>query len=160
PTGQLVRKYRVLYVQRADALKVTVAADRPEYRPGQKASLRLRVRDRSDQPVPGALSLAAVDAAVFGVGKGPAAIDLDDRSEVLRPVQTWAPGMKLPGTPEQQTRITQALFARAASDERSADREALKRQLLPFLDNNPRLFQVLDRPDWEQLTNVSWMPEN
>ena len=62
---------RVIYVRRAGELKVNVQLDRPEYRPGERAKLTLSLSDAHGKPVPGALSLAAVDEAVYSV-LGPA----------------------------------------------------------------------------------------
>src|SRR5262249_43156143 len=55
-------------------------------------------------------------------------------------------------------RFEQALFARTALD-RSGDRDAALRQLLPFLENNPKVFDVLQRPDWEELVQPGSIPE-
>jgi hypothetical protein len=65
--GVATRKTRAVIVRPAGGVQVKTSADRPEYRPGQKAHLSLSLLDQAGRPVRGALSLAAVDEAVFAV---------------------------------------------------------------------------------------------
>ncbi len=65
--GLPVMQTRVIYVRRAGGLKIDARLDRPEYRPGEQAKLTLAVSDAQGKPVPGAISLAAVDEAVYSV---------------------------------------------------------------------------------------------
>jgi hypothetical protein len=67
PRGIAGEKRRTVFVRPAGGLQVKTSADKPEYRPGQKAHLSLSLLDRAGRPVRGALSLAAVDEAVFAV---------------------------------------------------------------------------------------------
>ena len=67
PAGAPLRKIRVLYVSPADGLKIQAALDKNEYRPGREATLRLSLTDAAGKPTPGAVSLAAVDEAVFAL---------------------------------------------------------------------------------------------
>ena len=95
---------RVIYVRPANGLKVDARLDRAEYRPGQQAKLTLAITDRQGKPVPGAVSLAAVDEAVYSVlgasaGMQPVFSSLEQ--EILKPVYAiypWSPDMncKLP----------------------------------------------------------------
>ena len=64
-SGLPVRKSRVLYVHQAEALTIEAALDHNEYRPGRDAKLTLTVKDVDGRPVPGAVSLAAVDEAGY-----------------------------------------------------------------------------------------------
>lgn len=48
-------------------LQVRIAADRSRYKPGQRATYRLDVRDRQGRPVRAELSLGVVDEAVYAV---------------------------------------------------------------------------------------------
>jgi hypothetical protein len=115
---------RVIQIRPARALSIKMSPDRPEYRPGDRAALTFTLTDDRGQPTPGAISLAAVDEAVFGV--------LDRRpglertfftleQELLRPVYEiedgWSPDDAGPAraAPEaDRIRLEQALFARTA----------------------------------------------
>jgi A-macroglobulin TED domain/Alpha-2-macroglobulin family/MG2 domain/Macroglobulin domain MG3/Bacterial Alpha-2-macroglobulin MG10 domain len=65
--GISTRKTRTLYVRPAGSLQVKTTTEQDEYRPGHKARLNVALLDKAGQPVRGALSLAAVDEAVFSV---------------------------------------------------------------------------------------------
>jgi hypothetical protein len=58
---------RVVHVRRADELRVEAAPDKAVYRPGDTAKVQFQVTGADGAPVPAALSLAAVDEAVFYV---------------------------------------------------------------------------------------------
>jgi len=66
-TGAPVRRSRVVYVAPASQVKITAAMDRTQYQPGRSAKLKLTLTDGKGKPVTGAISLAAVDEAVFSV---------------------------------------------------------------------------------------------
>src|SRR5205823_4576892 len=95
--GQLglpVRKTRTIYIRRVGQLHIRATLDKPEYRPGGQAKLQLALTDDHGKPTPGALSLAAVDEAVFAVLKQ--APGLEGRfylleQEMLKPVYTLYP---------------------------------------------------------------------
>ncbi|MGD9646340.1 MAG: MG2 domain-containing protein [Pirellulales bacterium] len=103
--GFPIQKTRVVYVRAARALDVRVAADQPEYRPGGKARLTFTLVDDAGRPTPGAISLAAVDEAVFGVrssGLGVEGTFFSVEQELLQPVyeiHDWSPGEFAPGPP-------------------------------------------------------------
>jgi hypothetical protein len=114
PTGLPVRKSRVVYVTPAKGLKIHATLDRPEYRPGRSANLKLALTDDNGRPVPGAVSLAAVDEAVFAVmaqrpGMEQTFYTLEE--ELLKPVYAIYPWM--PGD-EQASRRDRGLFATTA----------------------------------------------
>ncbi|MFO0843938.1 MAG: alpha-2-macroglobulin family protein [Gemmataceae bacterium] len=67
PHGLPVRKARVVYIAPPNGLRVNATLDQGEYRPGKEATLNLRLFDDKGRPAPGAVSLAAVDEAVFAV---------------------------------------------------------------------------------------------
>lgn len=96
-TGLPVMKTRTLYVDAANALKVAVERDADEYRPGGTAKLSFTLTDDAGKPTPGALSLAAVDEAVFHVLKqrpGLEATFFNLDQELLKPVYAiypWSP---------------------------------------------------------------------
>ncbi len=119
-SGLAVRKSRVVYVQPASDLKITANLDQKEYRPGGKASLNLKLTDSKDRPVPGAISLAAVDEAVFAVlpqapGKEKSYFTLEQK--LLQPIQAiypWSPERRPGPDGEARDQFEQALFAATA----------------------------------------------
>lgn len=123
--GLPVRKSRVVYVRQAGSLKIETTLDRKEYRPGQQARLDFRLTDQQGQPVPGALSLAAVDEAVFSVlaqrpGLQQAFFTLEQ--ELLEPIYAiyaWSPELTTGLPTDDQIRFEQALFSRTVQQEQT-----------------------------------------
>ena len=169
PDGLPVQQSRVVYIRPARALSIKMTSDRPEYRPGERASLSFAMTDEHGKPAPGAISLAAVDEAVFGV--------LDRRpglertfftleQELLKPVyeiEEWSPDEAEAGDlvraapPAERARFEQALFARTARGPEAADR-ALKAALGDDPEISGSTLRVLQRPDWEQLAESARLP--
>jgi uncharacterized protein YfaS (alpha-2-macroglobulin family) len=120
PSGLPVRKVRVLYVDPADGLKIKATLDRNEYRPGREAKLSLSLTDAKGNPTAGAISLAAVDEAVFAVmaqrpGMEQTFYNLEQ--DLLKPVYAIYPWM--PGEAGGAIERDRALFsttARAVGD--------------------------------------------
>lgn len=117
--GLPILQTRVIYVKRAGGLKVDVRTDRPEHRPGEQAKLTFAVTDRQGKPVPGALSLAAVDEAVFSVlgpMPGITAVFSSLEQELLKPIYAiypWSPDFAIQAPAEERDQFQKALFARA-----------------------------------------------
>jgi hypothetical protein len=161
-SGSPVSKTRVVYVRQASKLAIHSELDRKEYRPGETAHLALRLLDDKGKPTPGAISLAGVDEAVFSVldrAAGDEQAFFTAEQRLLRPVHRafpWTPDAWIPGQPEQRRIFEQALFARTAGYEEQGSRAALRKQLLPFLEENERIMDVLERPDWEELVSPEW----
>ncbi|MCB1126711.1 MAG: alpha-2-macroglobulin, partial [Verrucomicrobiae bacterium] len=65
--GNTVRDRRIIYVDPANDLRLTYAADREVYLPGDEAAIRLQVADPAGQPVVAAIGLNFVDEAVFAL---------------------------------------------------------------------------------------------
>lgn len=65
--GLAVRKSRSIFVKQAQELKIATVINQEEFRPGQRASIGFEITDAEGKPVPGAISLAIVDEAVFSV---------------------------------------------------------------------------------------------
>jgi hypothetical protein len=114
PKKPALCKWRTVYVQPASALAIKTTFDRrwwqSPYRPGGKATLNFALTGADGRPAVGALSLAAVDEAVFAVltqrpGQERSFFTLPP--EVAAKVQPWAPG-------GAGGLFAQALFARAA----------------------------------------------
>jgi uncharacterized protein YfaS (alpha-2-macroglobulin family) len=97
PSGLPVRKARALFVTPPEGLRVQATLDRPEYRPGREATVRVRLTDDRGRPTPGAVSLAAVDEAVYSVlsqGPGMEQAFYNLEQELLKPVYAiypWQP---------------------------------------------------------------------
>jgi A-macroglobulin TED domain/Alpha-2-macroglobulin family/MG2 domain/A-macroglobulin receptor binding domain/Macroglobulin domain MG3/Alpha-2-macroglobulin bait region domain len=132
--GVPVRKSRALYVCRAAEVKVQARLDHKEYRPGGQAHMTFTLTDRNGKPAPGALSLAAVDEAVFQLRTTGTSLEQSFflmEQELLRPVYEvypWTPALKQT-VPDDRERglLEQALFARTASsseEERTVERKS------------------------------------
>jgi hypothetical protein len=65
--NEFVTDSRLVYVNRTKQLRIETTLDKAIYRPGETASLGLKVIDSDGKSAPAALSLAAVDEAVFYV---------------------------------------------------------------------------------------------
>jgi alpha-2-macroglobulin-like protein len=117
--GQAIRKSKVVYLHQAKQINIAAKTDLAEYRPGGQANLRLSLTDPDGTPTPGAISLSAVDEAVFSV--------LDQRpgmeksfynveQQMLKPVYEIYPWSPDAGSGKDAARIEleQALFARTA----------------------------------------------
>jgi hypothetical protein len=121
--GLPVRKTRTVLVQQARQIEIRATMDQDEYRPGVRATIQLSLTDPDGRPVPGALSLQAVDEAVYSV--------LGQRSnleetfflleqELLEPVYTiypgWSPGLFSELPIGDRTQWQQALFSSTAAN--------------------------------------------
>jgi len=121
--GLPVRKTKMIFVRQARRLSIAATLDKEEYRPGVSAKLNLKLTDEDGQPVAGAISLAAVDEAVFSVlGQRPG---LEEtffllEEELLEPVYAiynWDPfphGDDSSAMPEDIVDLEQAIFSRTA----------------------------------------------
>jgi hypothetical protein len=65
--GRIDMETRVIHVRRAEELRIGATLDRDTFRPGATATAHLQVTDHRGAPAAAALSLAAVDEAVFYV---------------------------------------------------------------------------------------------
>jgi hypothetical protein len=116
--GLAVRKTRVFYVRPASQLGIAVELDDTVYRPGARAKLDLRLTDAKGNPTPGALSLAAVDEAVFSVLEQSPGMERTFfmlEKNLLKPVYAiydWAPVLPRDPLPAERAEFDQALLAR------------------------------------------------
>jgi uncharacterized protein YfaS (alpha-2-macroglobulin family) len=67
--AQVIGDHRLLFVQPAEGLRVEAIADRPVYKPGEDARIRLRVTNEHGEGVRAALGLEVVDEAVFALSE-------------------------------------------------------------------------------------------
>ncbi len=123
PSGLPVMKTRTIFIARAGDVAITAELDHDEYRPGKKAKLKLTLKDESGKAAPGAISLSAVDEAVYAVlsqkpGMESAFFQLEE--ELLDPVYqiyNWMPDFDGRSQPlAERAELEQALFARTAMD--------------------------------------------
>jgi alpha-2-macroglobulin-like protein len=118
--GEPAVRTRVLYVRPARQLNVKAQPDREEYRPGGKARVGLTLTDPEGKPVPGAVSLAAVDEAVFSVQDDSPGMEKTFYTlerELLKPVYDlypWSPDLKSRLPAGEREPLEQALFANSA----------------------------------------------
>lgn len=165
PQGNKDNKARLVYVRPASQLKITTTMDQPEYRPGGVAKLRFQLADPLGKPTPGALSLSAVDEAVFAVLQQATGMEqafFTMAPELLQPavhLTSWSPPD--PGKEEERRTFDQAFFAMSVNAPQPVDdREALIQSLLPYVDNNRRVFDALDNPIFEKLVQNGSVPES
>ncbi|MCH8923426.1 MAG: hypothetical protein IIA67_09805, partial [Planctomycetes bacterium] len=163
--GLPVRKQHVLYVRPAGELKIEAKLDRKQYRPGESATLRLTITDEQGNPTPGAISLAAVDEAVFAVqgarpGMEQAFFTLEQ--ELLQPVYAiypaWTPGLGEGRDSNERIELERALFVRPNQEHR--DRDAVLREVVnEYLGGWEGALEILNGPDWEQMAAEIGLPE-
>jgi hypothetical protein len=120
--GLAVRKTRTLYVRPAGQLAINATMDRAQYRPGKQAKLQLALTDQQGKAVPGALSLAAVDEAVYAVLDQAPGMERTFyllEQQLLQPVfaiYPWSPDLTN-SKPAEREQFEQALFARTTASE-------------------------------------------
>jgi len=118
--GQPVRKSRVLYVRPASQVTISAEPDRKQYLPRDKAKLVFKLTDAEGRPVRGALSLSAVDEAVYSVldrAPGMEGVFYTLDQELMQPVYTiypnWGPAAQDKPN-EERVQLEKALFSRTA----------------------------------------------
>lgn len=132
-SGLPVRQSRVIYVRQARQLRIAAAMDHKEYRPGGKAVIKLNLADDKGKPTPGAISLAAVDEAVYAVleqAPGMERIFFLLEQQLLKPVYAiypWAPDLLEAVKPEERQEFDRALFSRTVESDKSPDQETQTR---------------------------------
>lgn len=156
PDGLPVRKARVVYVAPPEGLRINATLDQGEYRPGKEATLNVRLFDDKGQPTPGAVSLAAVDEAVFAVlaqrpGMEKTFYNLEQ--ELLKPVYAVYGSWR----PEDSAEVAQRDRALFALTSRGLDAPGLKKNLSPshspqIAEAGPHTLAVRSLPIKEQQT--------
>jgi hypothetical protein len=121
--GLPVRKTRALFIRPASQLNIHAELDKKEYRPGKSAKVQFTLTDDKSNPTPGALSLAAVDEAVFSVLDQAPGMEKTFyllESQLLKPVYAiypWAPDLHN-APPAEIDQFELALFSRTVSAEK------------------------------------------
>ncbi|MEX0611672.1 MAG: alpha-2-macroglobulin family protein [Pirellulales bacterium] len=154
--GRPIRRTRAIYVRPAHDLAIETRLERDEYRPGERARLTFALTDELGRPATGAISLAAVDEAVYSVLAGESSLERSFftlEQELLKPVYTiypWSPDMKAQLEPGEQERFEQAIFARTAQAGLA---------LRSYLEGNPGVLAALERPGWRRMAAWMELPE-
>jgi uncharacterized protein YfaS (alpha-2-macroglobulin family) len=119
--GSVVRKSRALYIHQAKQIGIAASCDHKEYRPGSQAKLHVKLTDAHGKAVAGAVSLSAVDEAVYAVlpqRPGLEGTFYNLEQKLLKPIYEiypWSPALgESRGDPEARRLLEQALFARTA----------------------------------------------
>jgi len=114
-----VRKSRTVYVRQARQLIVKATLNQDEYRPGAKATVKLTLTGPDGKPAPGAISLKAVDEAVYSVLSQQSGMERTFfllEQELLEPVYTiypgWSPGLFTELPIFDRIQFEQALFSK------------------------------------------------
>lgn len=151
--GLPVRKTRVLYVRPAGQVKIAATLDAKEYRPGGKAKVSLRLTDAQGAPLPGALSLAAVDEAVFSVlSQRPGT----EQTFYLLEKQLLEPVYKIyPWSPEERdANLEQAVFASTVQEDGEAKAINPSRTHSLAIESFPDKVQGIERIRHQRLDGV------
>lgn len=88
PGGLMIRDTRQVVVLRSDDLRIEIAADQPEYQPGQPAQVKLTVATPKGEPVRAALGMNVVDESVYSLSEkepGLAKVFFAIERELLQP---------------------------------------------------------------------------
>ena len=163
--SDVIRDSKVVYVDAADNLTVTVEADRDVYAPAETARLTLSVRNADGAGVPAALGLQVVDEAVFALtemkpGLAETFFAIDELLTKPRvSVEAWDAHRAVAGDDpaEERDRAARMLFAGAdvagAPIDRNTHREAMTTlpallrplvlaHLKPFTDSMQRAAEI------------------
>lgn len=100
--GRMLRQVRIIQVTRDNALEVTASLEKESYRPGDKAVINFQVKTKKGKPVLAALSLAAVDEAVFAIYNlhpDLTRLYFELQRELLKPRYQLRPGQATSRTP-------------------------------------------------------------
>lgn len=66
-TGEIIRDSRVIYVEPANDLRISVLPSKEVFAPGENGRIRFKVTDREGKPAPAALGVIIVDEAVYAL---------------------------------------------------------------------------------------------
>ncbi|MBN1765927.1 MAG: zf-HC2 domain-containing protein [Sedimentisphaerales bacterium] len=166
--GQSRADSRIIHVHQVNQLDINTSLDQDVYRPGESAHINFQVTDPQGNPTPAALSLTAVDEAVFYVSENrPGLLEqffLTDE-ELLKPAYqikfAISPAKLLSGQEKNQN-LAQALFA--SSNQITKDTLRLK-DLVGYLEEgfieylnekleDGRYDEILNDPQYAHLRDI------
>ncbi len=120
-SGLAANRSRMVFVRQANELQVKATLDSEQYRPGETAKLNFSLTDAEGNAVPGAISVAAVDEAVYSVMSQSAGMETVFfllEKDLLQPVYTiysqWMPQMSDDIPLADRDEFNQALFSKTA----------------------------------------------
>ncbi|MBL8891877.1 MAG: hypothetical protein JNL67_18015 [Planctomycetaceae bacterium] len=122
--GYPIRRSRTILVEPAKQLQIQATMDREQFRPGEQARIQFQLRDETGAPKAGALSLHAVDEAVYAVlgqrtNLQQAFFMLEEQS--LQPIferyPNWSPSLRQDIPVNEQAVWQQAMFSLTATVE-------------------------------------------
>ena len=163
--GNSVACSRLIHVAQPDQLNISVALDKPVYRPSETANLRFSITDKQGKPMPAALGLSAVDEAVFYLSENrPGLLEqfFLANEELLKPayqLKFAVSPQKLWGGKAEDQAVALALFASAFSPQNAtATLDDLLREMSPALLERLRessqtaiYAELLKRPEFAHL---------
>jgi alpha-2-macroglobulin-like protein len=162
PSGFPVRRSRLVLVEPAKQLQIEATLDQAEYRPGGRAKIQFQLRDEAGQPKPGALSLHAVDEAVYAVlgqrtNLEQAFFMLEQES--LKPIfsrfPSWSPALRKEVPADQQAIWQEAVFSLTATYE-----SHWSRSLVDFLSTGQAKFEANRTTEANEIKSTSQNPYN
>ena len=167
-SGLPVRKTQVVYVRQVSELNVESSLDLADYKPGEKARLTVTVKNDEGQPAPGAVSLSAVDEAVFGVLDQKAGMEgtfFTLEQELLKPIYAiypWSPNLETSEQDQDRINLERALFTRAANSRNVKSHSNLDNVLATLVNNGDvteRMLTALDRDDLDRILKDVYLSE-
>jgi uncharacterized protein YfaS (alpha-2-macroglobulin family) len=69
PSGEIIRDTRIVYVEPAKDLLISVKKNKPTWRPGEEAIINFEVTTQKGKPVVTALGIRIVDESVYALGE-------------------------------------------------------------------------------------------
>lgn len=134
--GDIARDTKLIQVHRADQLQITAKLDAETYKPAEKALINFLVTRQDGTPVEAALSLSAVDEAVFALNDSRPGLEemyFLIQEELLKPKYQFIlepPGMFTRGEEEAPPAQQEAnMVLAAAADDSAAPKQAASESL-------------------------------
>ncbi|MDP1560006.1 MAG: MG2 domain-containing protein, partial [Pirellulaceae bacterium] len=162
PSGFPVRRTRMVLVEPAKQLRIEATLDQAEYRPGGRAKIQFQLRDEAGQPKPGALSLHAVDEAVYAVlgqrtNMEQAFFMLEQES--LKPIfsrfPAWSPALRNEVPADQQSVWQEAVFSLTATYD-----SQWSKSLVDFLSTGQSKFEAKRTTEANEIKSTGQNPYN
>lgn len=152
-SGVAAKRVRAVVVEGADDLRIAVTPDKPQYRPGDRAKLLLEVTSSAGAPQPGAVSVAAVDEAVYAVldqspGMERTLMTLDE--QLLKPVYTLYPWASVSKATSTRQEFDRAIFSATTLDSTSNRNEVFKK-LVDEGYIGEEMLEILDNPKADRM---------
>ena len=158
-----VRRYATVFVRQASEITVNATVNQAVYRPGESANLKVKLVDKTGQPMRGAISLSVVDEAVGSVQENQPGLQqafFETDQELLRPmfqIYPWSPNFNRKHQSPARNQLERALFSQV-TDSGEQRQKRLREVIENYAEGDLSLLEVLDRPDIAELAEASWLP--